>query len=294
MEDLDLFLPNDRYSLILQESDQILQPNRRVGVFVQTGKLINPEFKATHSLKLPLQDSCMSYSILKDKYFLKSTWTMRNATDFIASTRIAKGLYGTLIGSTTMNPPKADIAYSVLINPFTSINIETSVSTFDHAVGCSLLLGNLKSSCFGCELYYLPKGNAGGVSFGFRKLYRANTLVLTYTPIVGQVSSSIYKPLITKDKIQVGFTSRLDANLFSFDSNIRCGVSISQKLDEERKQNLIVAIGHLTGLSISYDYKSGSRIPSICFNMHIPFQWKRTEKFFHQKPSFAVGVNVEL
>ena len=294
MEELNAFLPVDRYSLILLESDKILLPNKSIGVYIQSDKLINREFKAHHSLKLPLEESTMSYSLLKEKYFLKSTWSLKNATEFLASTRIAKGIYGTLVGSTAMNPPKVDIAYSLLVNPITSVNIETSVSTYDHAVGCSMLFGKLNTSCFGCELYYIPQGKAGGISFGFRKLYRNNTFTMTYTPIIGQVSSSIYKPLIENDGLKVDFTSRLDANLFSYDSNLRLGFSVSQKLDMLKHQNITVAIGHLTGLSLSYEYKTGTRTPSISLSMHIPFQWQRVEKFFNQKPTFAAGFNIEL
>eukprot|EP00835_Amoeboradix_gromovi_P004432 NODE_345_length_10548_cov_0.306728.p3 type:complete len:295 gc:universal NODE_345_length_10548_cov_0.306728:3471-2587(-) len=294
MEELNNFLPEDRYSLILKESDDILLPNRSIGMFVQTLKTINPEFRANHSLKLPLEESCMSYSVLKDKYYLHSTWSLKNATDMIASTAIARGIYGTLIGSTSMDPPKAEIAYSLLVSPIKAVNIETSVSTFDHAVGCSVLLGQNKQSSFGCELYYLPKGKAGGVSFGLRRLYRSNTLVLTYTPIIGQVSSSIFKPLVRRDNIHINFASRLDANLFSYDSNIRCGFSVSQKMKQSRNQNLTLALGHLTGLSLSYSYNSGIQIPSFSINMNIPFQWSRLEKFFNQKPTFAIGVNIEL
>ena len=298
MEDLNVFLPEDRYSTILRESDRILLPNNEVGVFVKTAKSISSvkpsEFVAKHKLKIPLNDSSMSYSIMKDKYYLNSIWTLNNATEFIASTKIGKALYGTLVGTTSMNPPKAEVAYSILANPVSNIHIESSVSTYDQAVGCSILIGKLKSSCFGSELYYLPKGGAGGVSFGFRKTFLSNTFVITYTPIVGQVSSSIYKPLLTSNNLKVDFTSRLDANLFSYDSNLRVGFSVDQTINKERSQQIIASIGHLTGLSLSYMYKSGSKIPSMCFSLNIPFQWTRTEKFFTQQPTFAVGINLEL
>eukprot|EP00834_Sanchytrium_tribonematis_P000970 NODE_20_length_44879_cov_0.624654.p17 type:complete len:292 gc:universal NODE_20_length_44879_cov_0.624654:6655-7530(+) len=291
---MDQFLPENRYSQILKESDGILRPKKSIGVFINTAKLIYSGFNASHSLQIPLKNSKLSYSLLKEKYFLKSVWSFNNETEFIASSKVVNGLYATLIGSTTMNPPKASIAYSILANPINNLNIETSVSTFDNAVGTSFLIGNIRKSCFGCEFYYLPKNSAGGVSFGFRQLFRSNTFVVTYTPIIGQVGSSLFKPLLKNDIFQLDFTSRIDANLFSYDSNLTVGISATQKLENSSTQTIVAALGHWTGLSLSYIYHSQPAVPALSLSMYIPFQWSRLEKFYNQKPVFSVGINIEL
>ena len=111
---------------------------------------------------------------------------------------------------------------------------EVSYCVEDQLVGLCYLGHPSKSLSLGGELYYLISERSGGLSFGMRKILHSprlqipQHLTFTWNPIMGHTSmTSSLSP-------QKGFTfsSRLDYNVFSFESDLTLGVLFSKSAFE--------------------------------------------------------------